>query len=165
MGILNSVAEETGIVTTLALKLLLSRSVLLRALVLCISASILATEVDGHEDLKEKRHAHQAKKDEMTSVELGRVLLEVDERSKDTTEVTETDVHGNTNTTLCGTTNVVAVPGDTLGNVGVDTAGKEEDTGVLGVRLLETTWRITPSMAVTVKPIMKTPRVRSLSAK
>jgi hypothetical protein len=136
VGILNSVAEETGIVTTLALKLLLGRSVLLGTLVLCISASVLATEVDGHESLEEQRHAHQAKKDEVTSVELGGVLLEVDERSENTTEVTETDVHGDTDTTLGGTTDVVTVPGDTLGNVGVDTASEEEDTGVLGVRVV-----------------------------
>jgi hypothetical protein len=41
-------------------------------------------------------------------------------------------VHGNANTTLERTTNVVAVPGDTLGNVGVDTAGDEESGEVLG---------------------------------
>jgi len=136
LGILNSVAEETGIVATLALKLLLSNGVLLRTLVLCVSAGVLATEVDGHEDLEDERHAHQAKKDEVTSVELGRVLLEVHERGKDTTEVTETDVHGNTNTTLGGTTDVVTVPGDTLRDVGVDTASEEEDTSVLDVRVV-----------------------------
>jgi hypothetical protein len=136
VGILNSVAEETGIVTTLALKLLFGRGVLLRTLVLCISAGVLATEIDGHENLEEQRHTHQAKKNEVTGVELGRVLLEVDERGKNTTEVTETDVHGNTDTTLGGTTDVVTIPGDTLRNVGVDTAGEEEDTGVLGVRVV-----------------------------
>ena len=78
LGILNSVAEETGIVATLALELLLSDGVLLRTLVLCISASVLATKVGGHEDLKDKRHTHQTEKNRVTSVELGRVLLEVD---------------------------------------------------------------------------------------
>lgn len=136
LGILNSVAEETGIVATLALKLLLGNSVLPRTLVLCISTGVLATEVDGHENLKDERHAHQTEKDEVTSVELGRVLLEVDERSKDTTKVTETDVHGDTDTTLGGTTNVVTVPGDTLRDVGVDTASEKEDTGVLDVRVV-----------------------------
>ncbi|KAH0294548.1 high-affinity nicotinic acid transporter, partial [Aureobasidium sp. EXF-3399] len=118
------------------LSFLIGNGVLLWTLVLGISASVLATEVDGHEDLKDERHAHQAKKDEVTSVELGRVLLEVDERSKDTSEVTETDVHGDTDTALGGTTDVVAVPGDTLRNVGVDTASEEEDTGVLDVRVV-----------------------------
>lgn len=41
-------------------------------------------------------------------------------------------MHSNTNTTLERATNVVAVPGDTLGNVGVDTAGDEESGEVLG---------------------------------
>lgn len=42
------------------------------------------------------------------------------------------NVHGNTNTALEGTTDVVAVPGDTLRNIGVDTAGDEESSKVLG---------------------------------
>jgi hypothetical protein len=136
VGILNSVAEETGIVTTLTFKLLLGSGVLFRALVLCVSASIFATEVYGHDNLEDERHAHQAKKDEVTSVELGRVFLEVDEGSEDTAEVTETDVHGDTDTTLSGTTNVVTVPGDTLRDVGVNATGKEEDTGILDVGVI-----------------------------
>lgn len=41
-------------------------------------------------------------------------------------------MHSDTNTSLEGTTNVVAVPGDTLRNVGVDTGADEESTKVLG---------------------------------
>lgn len=133
VGILNSVTEEASIVTTVALEDLFLGGVVFRTLVLGISASVLAAEVDGHEDLEKKRHAHQAEQDEVTVVELGGVLLEVDERSKDTTKVTESNVHGDTNTTLGGTTDVVTIPGNTLRNVGVDTTGKEEDTGILDV--------------------------------
>jgi len=133
VGILNSVAEESGVVTTLALQGLLLSSVVLGTLVLCISASVLATEVDGHEDLEDQTHAQHANENEVAVVELWCILLEVDERSEDTTEVTETDVHSNTDTTLGGATNIVTVPGNTLRNVGVDTASEEEDTSVLDV--------------------------------
>lgn len=72
----------------------------------------------------------------MAGDELGRVFLEVDESGHDTAEVAETDVHGDTDTALGGATDVVAVPGDTLRDVGVDARGHEEDTGVLDVRVL-----------------------------
>lgn len=41
-------------------------------------------------------------------------------------------MHGNTDTSLEGATDVVAVPGDTLRNVGVDAAGDHEGSKVLG---------------------------------
>jgi hypothetical protein len=42
------------------------------------------------------------------------------------------DVHGNANTALEGAADVVAVPGDTLGYVGVDAGSDEEAGKVLG---------------------------------
>ena len=45
-------------------------------------------------------------------------------------------MHGDADTTLGGPANVVAVPGDTLRDVGVDTASEKEDTGVLDMRVV-----------------------------
>lgn len=59
------------------------------------------------------------------------VDLSVGESRDNTSQVTETDVHGNSNTTLGGSSNVVSVPGDTHWDVGIDTASSKEGTGVL----------------------------------
>lgn len=66
----------------------------------------------------------------MTGPESGRVPGQVDVRSSHTAQVSETDVHGNTDTTLERATDVVAVPCDTLGYVGVDAADSEEAADV-----------------------------------
>lgn len=97
-----------------------------------VTAGVLATEVDGHEDAEDTTHGGGGDEGPVTTSVVGSVVLAVDKARDSTTEVTEADVHGNTDTTLERTADVVAVPGDTLGNVGVDTAGDEESTKVLG---------------------------------
>jgi len=45
-------------------------------------------------------------------------------------------MHGNTDTTLDASANVVSIPGNTLGNIGVDSHSKEEATRILDVGVL-----------------------------
>lgn len=47
------------------------------------------------------------------------------------------DVHGNADTTLDRSTNVVAVPGYTLGYVGVNAGGDQEAAEVLGANTID----------------------------
>lgn len=104
----------------------------MRSLVSLVTAGVLAAEVNGHEDAEDAAHGGGGNEGPVAASVVGSVVLAVDKARDGTTEVTKADVHGNTDTTLEGTTDVVAVPGDTLGNVGVDTAGDEESTKVLG---------------------------------
>ena len=97
-----------------------------------ITAGVLAAEVDGHEDAEDAGHGGCSNKSPVASSVVGGVILAVDETRDGTTEVTEADVHGNTDTALEGTSDVVAVPGDTLRDVGVDTACDHEGGEVLG---------------------------------
>ncbi len=53
-------------------------------------------------------------------------VVTIDEAGKNTPEVTEAYVHGDPDTALDGTADIVAVPGDTLGHVGVDAGGDDE---------------------------------------
>lgn len=69
----------------------------------------------------------------MARVVSWRVSRPICECRNGTTQVSETDVHGDTDTTLGRTANVVSVPGDTHGNVGVDTGGSQEGTKVLNM--------------------------------
>jgi len=108
-------------------------SVHLRRLVDGIPARILASEVDSHESLQRDTHGEQTDQDAVTLNKARTSLGKVDETGKHTTEVTETDVHGDTDTALGGSADVVAVPGDTLGHVGVDAACEEEGAGVFDV--------------------------------
>lgn len=50
--------------------------------------------------------------------------------------LTKADVEGNADTTLDTATDVVAVPGDALWDIGVDSHSEEETSGVLDVRVL-----------------------------
>lgn len=104
----------------------------MRSLVSLVTAGVLAAEVNGHEYAEDAAHGGGGNEGPVAASVVGSVVLAVDKARDGTTEVTKADVHGNTDTTLEGTTDVVAVPGDTLGNVGVDTAGDEESTKVLG---------------------------------
>lgn len=61
----------------------------------------------------------------------GRVSGEVEIRRHGSAEVAESDMHGDADTTFQRSADVVAVPRDTLGYVGVDSAGEEEATRVL----------------------------------
>lgn len=97
-----------------------------------ITAGVLAAEVDGHEDAEDAGHGGCSDKSPVARSVVGSIVLAVNEAGDSTTEVTEADVHGNTDTALEGTSDVVAVPGDTLRDVGVDTAGDHEGGEVLG---------------------------------
>ena len=101
-----------------------------------VSAGVLAAEVDGHEDTEDSRHGSGAKESTVTRSVVRSIILSEDETRDGTSKVTESDVHGNTDTSLERATDVVTVPGDTLGNVGVDTAGDKEGSKVLGVQVL-----------------------------
>lgn len=67
----------------------------------------------------------------MTREVTGSSLGLVDEGGDDTTTVTDTDLHGDADTALGRSTNVVAVPHDHDGDGGVDTTGGEEGSDVL----------------------------------
>lgn len=134
---LEGVSEEGSIVTEFPLGELLLLSVFSGLLgVDTIAAGVLVSEVHVHEDREDQRHDDEAKEDTVTAVVVRSILGKVDETGDDTTEIAEADVHSNTDTTLDGATNVVTVPGDTLRDVGVDTRGKEESTGILGTVVL-----------------------------
>lgn len=51
-------------------------------------------------------------------------------------KLTEANMHGNADTTFDTSANVVAIPGDTLGNVGIDSHGEEETSGILDMGVL-----------------------------
>ena len=131
--LLNSVAEKAGTVATLPLSNLLSNSVLLRTLVLGVATGVLAAVVDGHPGLEAQAHGQKADEDTVALYEAWSVLWQVDEGGEDTAEVTESDVHSDTDTALDGAAHVVAIPGESLGDVGVDSAGEQEGSGVFGV--------------------------------
>lgn len=135
---LDGVAEEGGIVTAVCLHLLLGAGVLCGSLVGGITASVLAAEVEGHADGQDARHGDGADKSAVAGAVVRSVVLAVDEARDGTAEVTEADVHGDTDTSLERAADVVTVPGDTLGNVGVDARGDEEAGKVLGTVVLDT---------------------------
>lgn len=99
-----------------------------------ITTSVLLPEVDGHEGRKNEGHGEGGNEKTVALEIAGSIGLAVGETSDGTTKVTKTNVHGNTNGTFGGSTNVVSVPGDTHGDVGVDTACREEGTSVLNTR-------------------------------
>lgn len=98
-----------------------------------VTALVLAAEVEGHEDGEDGGHGSGGEESAVARSVVRSIILAEDEAGDGTTQVTETDVHGNTDTSLERATNIVTVPGDTLGNVGVDTAGDHEAGKVLGV--------------------------------
>jgi len=149
---LNGVAEERCIVATIALGQALLSGVLGGLLVEdAVAACILAAEVEGHENAKEGAHGQRAHQGAVARAEMRLVLGKVAEAGDRTSQVAESDVHAikqisqndfsstagrrvdsrNANTTLRGATDVVAVPGHTLRDVGVDTDCGEEGANVL----------------------------------
>ena len=120
-----------------------------------VAASILAAEVEGHEASEKEGHGDCGGECDMSrnksirnqqKVSKLMVLKNVPWRvfrqeavSRDgTTQVAETDVHGDTDTTLETATDVVAVPCNTHGYQWVDTRSSEEGTGVLDAGLTGT---------------------------
>lgn len=104
----------------------------MRSLVGEVAAGILAAEVDGHEDGEDSGHGSGGEESSVAGSVVGSIILAEDEARDGTTQVTEADVHGDADTSLERATDVVTVPGDTLGNVGVDAAGDHEGGKVLG---------------------------------
>lgn len=51
-------------------------------------------------------------------------------------KLTESNVHGNADPTFDAAADVVAIPGNTLGNVGIDSHSEEETSGVLDMGVL-----------------------------
>jgi hypothetical protein len=131
---LESVSEERGIVATVLLKDLLLPGVLLRSLVREIASLVLTAEIQRHEDGESTAHRRRREQDEMTgSVARGFDGAE-DESRNGTAKITKADMHGNTNSSLQRSTNVVAVPGNTLRHVGVDARGDQEAGEILGTK-------------------------------
>lgn len=137
---LERVPKEGRIVATVLLQELLISSILKRVLVLAVSACVLPTEVERHADGKETTHGSRGEEDEMAR-SVARSLDGTEDEGRDgTTKVTlkmgyqqkkprlmrrrvrtyKANMHSDTNTALQRSTDVVAVPGHTLGNVGVD---------------------------------------------
>lgn len=153
---LKGITEEGGVVALLSLGISILWSIFGWRLVFGIAAGILAAEIDGHENLEADAHGDHSDEDGMSGDKLRGVLGQVDKSGDSTSEITckqfisieskrglkmrsqltKTDVHGNADTTLDAATNVVAVPGHTLGNVGVDSHGEEETTGILDMGVL-----------------------------
>ena len=128
---LDGESEEGCVVTPVRLHLLLSSGIFVGSLVGKVSAGVFAAKPDGHEDGKDAGHGSSAEKSAVAGSVVGSIILAEDEARDGTTEVTEANMHGNTDTTLEGTTDVVTVPCDTLGNVGVDAGGDHEASKVL----------------------------------
>lgn len=91
---------------------------------------VLATQVQRHEDTEHKTHRLEPNQDGVARRESRRISRAVDVRGNHTADVAESDVHRHSDAALGGAADVVAVPGDALGHVGVDTAGDEEDADV-----------------------------------
>lgn len=89
---LYGVAEERGVVTLLALGILLLLSVILWLEVVLdgplVATGVLALEVEVHEEGEAEGHAGSRQKGGMAWNETWRILGEVDEGSNGTTEVT-----------------------------------------------------------------------------
>src|SRR5690606_5937791 len=91
----------------------------------------LLSEPPGHEAAKEKRHGSSSNESSVSWKVLWLINHAVSETRNNTTQVTEADVHSNTDTTLGRPSNVVSVPSNTHWDVGVDTASGKEGTEVL----------------------------------
>lgn len=96
-----------------------------------VAAGVFPAEVDVHEDREDQGHGVKAKQGAVARNVARSVLLQVEEGRDGAAEVAEADVHGDTDTTLERAADVVSVPCDTLGHVGVDTRSQEEAAGVL----------------------------------
>lgn len=110
--------------------------VILWTLVLTIATSVLAAQIDGHDGAEDGAHGEGADQADVAGQKLGRVLGLVDVGGDAATKIAETDVHGDADTTLDRSTDVVTIPCNTLRNVGVDTRRSKECAGVLDVRLV-----------------------------
>lgn len=91
---------------------------------------VLATQVQRHKAAKHETHRLESNQNGMSRGESRRISGAVDVGGDHTANVTKGDVHRHTDTAFGGAADVVAVPGDALGDIGVDAAGDEEDADV-----------------------------------
>ena len=125
------IPEERSIIATLPFRIPLRLSVLLRQLARrSMTSRVLTAQVKRHKGAEYKTHGLESDQDGMARCKSRRVSRAVDVRGDHTTNVAEGDVHGHSDTAFGRAADVVAVPGDALGNVRVDAAGDEEDADV-----------------------------------
>jgi len=101
-----------------------------------VAPGILLLQVGSHKAAKRKTHASRSNKQAMSREVPGRISGAVSERGNGTTQVAETNVHCDSDTTLGRAANVVAVPGNSHGDVRVNTTGGEERAKVLDAGLV-----------------------------
>jgi len=58
------------------------------------------------------------------------------ETGNDTTEITETNMHGDTDSSFGSSTDVVTIPGNSHGNIGVDPRDDEEGAYILNMGIV-----------------------------
>jgi len=85
-----------------------------------VSPGVLALEVGMHEHTQTHAHGDRSNKETMAREVPRSIFATEREASNNTSEVTEADVHGNTNSSLGSTADVVPVPCNTQRNVGVN---------------------------------------------
>ena len=122
---LHSVSEEGSMVPPLPLGMSLFRCKMIGMLVHLIPPPILPAQPPRHEDAEDCAHGNGAKQDAVTRDEARGIIIAIYKSGNGTAEVTEADMHGNADATFHRAADVVAVPGHTLGHVGVD-AGSDE---------------------------------------
>ena len=87
-----------------------------------ISPCVLAPKVYVHEYTQNHAHGDRSDEESMSGEVTWRILSTEGKASNNTAKVTETDVHGNTDSPLSGSTNIISVPGDSHGNIRVDSS-------------------------------------------
>ena len=87
MSVSNRISEKGRVVALVALGSLFLCSILARGLVLSVAASILAAEVDRHEDAETERHGLSGNESAVPGVVLRRVLGLIEKRGNGATKV------------------------------------------------------------------------------
>lgn len=85
---LHGITEEGGIITLFSLGESVLGRVFRWRLVFAVAASILAAEIESHEDLEADAHGDHADQDGVAIGELGRVFAQVDKACNGTAEIT-----------------------------------------------------------------------------
>lgn len=132
------VAEKGRVITLVSLSELLLHGIILGSLVFAVTALVFIAEVDGEDSAENSGHCNAAKQNEMAG-KVARGFIRTEDKARDgAAEVTHTNLHGNTNSTLQCTADIVAVPGNGLRDVGVDTSNNKEAREVLDLVVLDT---------------------------
>jgi hypothetical protein len=98
-----------------------------------IASRILSPQVNRHKDTQHSSHRLKHQQRTVAWVVGRRILRQIQIGRNGSAHVAKSHVHSNTNAALQGPTDVVAVPGNALGDVRIDTAGEEETAGVFDV--------------------------------